>query len=476
MKQGFIISKNRTSKLFFSSRSSYNRPVWTDNLEEAAIYHSDASGSDAVKKLWVRGSYSAKLTPLAELEAFKIDPETEEKTPIEPHHDDVDSAVSPDSDIPTDDADSDMDADSDDLPSDVDADADSSETETEKETCPKCGKAGQHKEDCEMAFVAQDEERSAVNTGNLFHADEPVMWNGHNATVIVPNAQADFVVIRVDGLDKKVPYKDVQKVRSESIEGVNPQMAYAARAAAWDRAGLGAGERAGQARAGEHAWSDRPKRVYVIYNGRKYDFENNAPAAVQFIRKLTPDEQKLAKLVTEDSHMPKRPGNDPAPPSENDDTIPNLTEPKVSEVDFDDPVGEENRPETDLTYATAMNHDEKVKIPGNVMSALKASIDTFRKAADYNNTRDDAQASFCMTVAGAMEELHDHLSQGTVAGMKQAQIKMSSWMNPITTNIPEVVRLFVVNGGRQPTLKDMFDFKRGQALLKRASKGFGYKD
>ena len=577
MKQGFIIAKNKQSKLFFSSLGSYDRPIWTDKLEEAASFHSDSVAHASVKKLWEHRHWSSKVVAISELEAFRIDPATHDKLPIVPQGETGD-AVSPD------DASADVDSHSEyapddehdehdehDDPEDMDSDPNSSESETDHmdsdssdsmedqlsadstadedsdvdgdqgdEECPTCHKhAGQHEENCEMSMpvVSQEEE----HTRGVFRDGEKVKWHGHDAEIIGHRrGETDFVVVRVGGLDRKVPYTEITKV-TESIEGVNPHIgaqtasahpagerAGQARAGehAWSNAkhvyvylngrkydfennapaailfikkltpdeqklakmvtespaltltNLPAGERAGQARAGEHAWSDpsQAKHVCVYLNGRKYDFKNNAAEAVRFMQRLTPDEQKLAKMVTESPTMPKRPGNDPAPPQENKDLIPNLTKPKVTDIGFDDPANIPHPPETDLTYATAMAHDEKVKIPGNVLAALKDSINVFRKAADYNNNRDDAQSSFCMTVTGALEELHDHISQGTVEGLKQAQIKMSSWMNPITTNIPDVVRLFVVNGGRQPTLKDMFDTKRGEALLKRASKGFGYKD
>ena len=67
-----------------------------------------------------------------------------------------------------------------------------------------------------------------------------------------------------------------------------------------------------------------------------------------------------------------------------------------------------------------------------------------------------------MTVHAAMTELYDYLEVGTVEAIKMAQIKLTSFMNPITTNIPPSVRDFIYRGGRKPSLKDLFDMKRNK--------------
>ena len=106
------------------------------------------------------------------------------------------------------------------------------------------------------------------------------------------------------------------------------------------------------------------------------------------------------------------------------------------------------------------DHDEKCSVPAEVMSDLQKAIDEMVKCAEMSNTRDDTKASFCMTVAEAMKTLKDKLAQGTVGGVKAAQIEMTSWMNAITMHVPVSVQKFIYMGGRKPTLKDMFDDKR----------------
>ncbi len=117
-------------------------------------------------------------------------------------------------------------------------------------------------------------------------------------------------------------------------------------------------------------------------------------------------------------------------------------------------------PAIDATPTVDQAHEEKIKVPANVKSELKAAIAEFEKAAKFANTRDDAKAQFCMTVVEAFKELLEYLDLGTVESMKLAQVHMMSWMNPITNHLPVAVQKFVMMGGRKPTLKDLFDSKR----------------
>lgn len=113
-----------------------------------------------------------------------------------------------------------------------------------------------------------------------------------------------------------------------------------------------------------------------------------------------------------------------------------------------------------------MDHQDKVKVPADVKSDLRKVIADFKKQAEFSNSRDDARATFCMTVVAAMEELQELLATGTVESIKMAQIKVTSWMNPITVNLPVSVQKFIYMGGRKPTLKDLFDSKRAEKKAK----------
>lgn len=103
--------------------------------------------------------------------------------------------------------------------------------------------------------------------------------------------------------------------------------------------------------------------------------------------------------------------------------------------------------------------DSKVTVPANVKSELKAVIAKFEKEAEYHKN-DDARASFGLTVAAALQDILDCLNHGTVEGVKRANVKMTSYMNPITSHIPPAVVKFITSGGAKPSLKDLFNTKR----------------
>lgn len=109
--------------------------------------------------------------------------------------------------------------------------------------------------------------------------------------------------------------------------------------------------------------------------------------------------------------------------------------------------------------AMAKGNDEKCKVPSDVTSELKAAISKYEKEAEFNK-HDDARASFCLTAADAMKAIQTELAKGTVEGVKAANIKLTSYMSPITNNIPASVIKFVTSGGVKPSLKDMFNAKR----------------
>jgi hypothetical protein len=118
------------------------------------------------------------------------------------------------------------------------------------------------------------------------------------------------------------------------------------------------------------------------------------------------------------------------------------------------------KPDSTFEPGVDGSSEDKIKVPANVLSDLKAAIEEFKAAAEQSVTRDDAKAAFCMTVADAFAQLCDDLSQGTVAGVKMAQVHMTSYMNPITAHLPVSVQKFIFMGGKKPTLKDLFDDKR----------------
>lgn len=183
----------------------------------------------------------------------------------------------------------------------------------------------------------------------------------------------------------------------------------------------------------------------------------NSESGEELAQRLSSGEGGLDSRIGESATMPAKPPLD-AQPSENDKTANKL--PKTPAIKYKDPSELENPADDESANSVILPHDEKIKIPAEVMTALNTAIAEFDKGATYAGNQNDDKASFCMTVADAFKSLKANLDQGTVAGLKAAQVNMTSWMNPITSHLPEVVQKFIYMGGRKPTLQNMFDMKR----------------
>lgn len=104
----------------------------------------------------------------------------------------------------------------------------------------------------------------------------------------------------------------------------------------------------------------------------------------------------------------------------------------------------------------------KIEVPSAAKSELSAVITKYEKEAKDYDGRDDARASFAMTVVSAASEIAELLSTGTVESVKQAQVRFSTFMSPITALFPASTIKFINSGGRKPTLKDFFNDKRAK--------------
>jgi hypothetical protein len=194
----------------------------------------------------------------------------------------------------------------------------------------------------------------------------------------------------------------------------------------------------------------------VTYRGAKFSVLSDDGTGTAVIAPHGDDSHSIrvdnTRLVGESEvKMPAKPAADGKP----SDTKTPAT--KVDKVKFKQPA---------MTDAPVDfggdNHDVKVKVPTEVMSELKAKIAEFDKEAEFSNTRDDAKASFLLTAVEAMKTLQAYLELGTVAGVKKAQISMTSMMSPIVNHIPPSVIKFISHGGKKPTLKNLFDAKRSE--------------
>ena len=104
----------------------------------------------------------------------------------------------------------------------------------------------------------------------------------------------------------------------------------------------------------------------------------------------------------------------------------------------------------------------KIEVPSAAKSELAAVISKYEKEAKEYDGRDDARASFAMMVVSAASEIAELLSTGTVESVKQAQVRFSSFMSPITALFPASTIKFINSCGRKPTLKDFFNDKRAK--------------
>ncbi len=164
-----------------------------------------------------------------------------------------------------------------------------------------------------------------------------------------------------------------------------------------------------------------------------------------------PTPSKISKFG-ESAYPTSHKNQSEAKPSENKTTAADL--PKPSTVKFKQTVGTPS----DVNFGTELDRlDNPNKTPDNIITLLKNGIKEFNTAADYNNGKDDAQASMALTIASAMEDILADLQQGTIEGLKQAQIRITTYWNGITTNFPPEVIDYLYKSGRQPmNLKNVF--------------------
>lgn len=146
-----------------------------------------------------------------------------------------------------------------------------------------------------------------------------------------------------------------------------------------------------------------------------------------------------------------------AKPEENDKTAVDVKMPEVIKYKDKD---EQDPALTSDDGSKGETEDEKVRVPANVLSELRAAIAKHEKEVKQHE-RDEIRASFSMTVVDAFKAVLEQLEMGTVASIKCAQICMTSWMSPITALLPASVIKFVTSGGRSLSLKERFNEKRG---------------
>jgi hypothetical protein len=133
-----------------------------------------------------------------------------------------------------------------------------------------------------------------------------------------------------------------------------------------------------------------------------------------------------------------------------------------------DGVGEVFEGAVEATVWDAMDHDKdespeakkdptpKMKTPPRVKTALNKEIKELRTDAKKIETSDEMRSEFYTNCANAMEQILGYLDKGTIDGMKDAQVFMTSLMSPIVQRIPDVAYDYITGGGEPAKLKDLF--------------------
>ncbi len=423
MKSGYVIIPHKNATTFFSTRGAYDCPLWTP-LQEATVYYSADQANAAVSRLWQCGSFSAKMIPLSELDISFGGPDADRRdgatATTGSFHDDDDTEADQDP------------IDADGIPEEDDIFAVSTEDEED------CG-------DVDEFSMDQWEDNERSYSAARFFPQQRVRFNEdpNQRYVVVQDAGDGVVTIRPENNSMTV-----RKVPSATLVKEELQLM------PMD------GDRAAIAKQHERDWrkdiqsTDNKKWWVKSSDGKKLSGPFQSKAGADQVASSSRFAAFGAKAVLESEFkMPAKPQ-----PDQIDDSKPKFAPDiaKPQEIKYKDPNQIPGGEETKQTTATAWPNEERVRVPNNLKSQLKTTIAEFRKQADFSNGRDDAQAAYCMTCHDAMQELLDLLDIGTVDALKQAQIKMTSWMNPITTRIPTEVRDFVLRGGMKPKLKDLY--------------------
>ena len=379
MKQtGYLIENLLDKSKFFTSTSSYDRPMWVAK-EQATVYESVDSAERAIKKMIKYGVNSVRMINLAELAPPMSISKSEELPPQEELPAPSDAA--PQEELPPE---------------------DEMVASAQEDVCPECGHepctCETHKQGDEIdvdADLPPEENEELTNRSSNFSRGHTVSYKGQefvvvgdagNGIVQVAHADDPNNVIRVHSAEL-LPVHESEKPVTELTD-------------------------------------DELKRLIRIKtkNGLAHDLSKSA---MDRLSAAKAEQARRRASVKESADV-------------------------VSEPASSNDVDVSGDPET------------KVSVPVEAKNGLSAIIQKYTDEAEKFNGRDDARASFAMTVAAAASEIKELLDQGTVEALKQAQIRLSSFMNPITSLFPTETLKFISSGGRKPTLKDLFDSKRAK--------------
>lgn len=107
-----------------------------------------------------------------------------------------------------------------------------------------------------------------------------------------------------------------------------------------------------------------------------------------------------------------------------------------------------------LGDASMGDFENKIKVPASIKNQLKEQIKIIEKDLKTISVTNKEATQFYKDLRNAFEQLLNYLNEGTVNGIKNAQIFMSSLMGPMLHKIPDDVITFIAKGGKSKALKD----------------------
>lgn len=406
MNNGYVIAQNKRAEKYFTSSSSYDRPQWIP-ITEATTYPTADIAQAAATKLWKNGSYSACVRNLSEaLPPLESDNE---------QYQDDNQMVAGTLDDSTDDE---VNLDDDGIETlDDPEETDDFDLENEPQFDEEDDLIKPNQEENEQAFLSPLEKTLSVGkrpTQSNIRLGEGVRSSYRTTQSDVPlrNKPAKERIpgmAATGGRTVKISDAEVKEMRTLHKKGTSKADIY-------------------------KKWPTiKPGSINQILN---------------YNTRLTP-----ACEPTNEATIPKKHKTQvDASPSDNKTIATDLAKPDV--IKYKQQISDP----TDVNFANDIDslHNPH-STPANIVKSLKDAIGEFNDAADYNNGKDDAQASMALTISSALQDILTDLQQGTEEGFKQAQIRITTYWNGITSNFPPEVIDYLYKRGRQPmSLKNIF--------------------
>ena len=407
MKTGYVIAQYKSASKFFTASSSYDRPSWTE-LNEATVYQSVELAQRAVSKLWTNGTYSASLKSLNEI----MDQQIDDESSIHDQEFDDTQYDEPEMTAGTLDQDDESDINLDDDEVESIEQIESEDDHPEHVDEPVDDEIDDiDAEENEQSFLSPIEKDLMSNKMHQFPNG-----NGPMKEAIIPDLMHtssnafSSKKSRATATDPHNAYRERRTVKVTDAE----------------------------VREMRNMFQKQGKSRDVIYA----KWSNMQPSSID---KILDYEARLSPACDIDYKEKTK-------VAENNTIATDLPKPEVIKYkqQLNDPS------DTNFANEIEVLHNPH-KTPSEIIKALKDGIKEFQAVADYNNGKDDSQASMAMTICSALNDILTDLQQDTHEGFKAAQIRWSTYMNPITTNFPPEVIDYLVKRGRQPmNLKTMF--------------------